>query len=355
MQTDILIIGAGLAGMALANRLHREHRRVLLVEARERFGGRIHVHEEGGAAFDLGPAWFWPGQPRMEALIADLGLTAFEQYCRGDLVYEHHDGVVERGRGFSSMQGSLRVAGGMSSLITGLARTLPAKRILTSTRLAGLDDHGKTVRAKVMQGADHLTIEAHQVVLAMPPRLAVNHISFDPPLAPAIRQAANDVPTWMAGQAKILAIYDAPHWRDAGLSGDAMSQRGPMVEIHDASPASGGPYALFGFVGVPPAIRQAHRHEVLRLAASQLVRLFGAALGEPRALIMQDWADEPLTATLADHAGPTQHPAYGRPSALDHLWQGRLHFASSEMAPHFGGYLEGALEAADTLDLARIA
>ena len=355
MQTDILVIGAGLAGMALANRLHREHRRFLLVEARERAGGRILIHEEGGAAFDLGPAWFWAGQPRVEALITELGLTAFEQYCRGDLVYEHRDGVVERGRGFSSMQGSLRVDGGMSRLITGLARTLPAKRLLTATRLVGLGDRGRMVRAQVRQGADELTIDARQVVLAMPPRLAVHHIAFDPPLEPSVRQAASDVPTWMAGQAKVLAIYDTPHWREAGLSGDAMSECGPMVEIHDASPASGGPYALFGFVGVPPAIRQAHRHEVLRQAGSQLERLFGAALGKPRALMMQDWAGEPLTATPADHSGPAQHPAYGRPSALSHLWQGRLHFASSEMAPHFGGYLEGALEAADTLDLARIA
>ncbi|MEM1154111.1 MAG: hypothetical protein AAGI44_08210 [Pseudomonadota bacterium] len=49
------------------------------------------------------------------------------------------------------------------------------------------------------------------------------------------------VPTWMAGQAKVVAVYESPFWRDSGFSGDAMSRKGPLIEIHDASPASGEP------------------------------------------------------------------------------------------------------------------
>jgi len=79
-----------------------------------------------------------------------------------------------------------------------------------------------------------------------------------------------------------------------------------------------------------------------KMAADQLERLFGAT---PRQLILQDWAQEPHTATPADFTS-AGHPAYGRPRALANIWDGRVIFGSSEMGQSFGGYLEGALEAA---------
>ncbi|SMX42311.1 hypothetical protein [Octadecabacter ascidiaceicola] len=63
-----------------------------------------------------------------------------------------------------------------------------------------------------------------------------------------------EIPTWMAGQAKAVAIYNAPFWREDALSGDAMSRHVPTVEIHDESPSKGEPYALFRFIGVPPQL-----------------------------------------------------------------------------------------------------
>ena len=151
----------------------------------------------------------------------------------------------------------------------------------------------------------------------------------------------------MAGHAKILAIYGRPHWRDDGLSGDAMSRRGPMVEIHDASPAAGGPYALFGFVGYPPDARAQLGGGLAEHARDQLGRLFGDAVAEPDELIIRDWAFDELTATPLDHASSNHHPAYGLPAALSGLCDGRVILGSTETAPEFGGYLEGALEAAE--------
>ena len=68
-QTDILIVGGGLAGLSLASQLQRSGIDYHLMEARDRFGGRIMAHPHNGAVFDLGPAWFWPGQPRIERLV----------------------------------------------------------------------------------------------------------------------------------------------------------------------------------------------------------------------------------------------------------------------------------------------
>ena len=64
-----LIVGGGLSGLALADALEAQGKDYLLLEARARFGGRIETRHEGGAGFDLGPAWFWDGQPRIAALI----------------------------------------------------------------------------------------------------------------------------------------------------------------------------------------------------------------------------------------------------------------------------------------------
>ena len=79
----------------------------------------------------------------------------------------------------------------------------------------------------------------------------------------------------MAGHAKFLATYDRPFWRDAGLSGTALSRRGPLAEMHDASPASDGPYALLGFVGIDSTARAAMTEdEWIEDAKAQLVELF---------------------------------------------------------------------------------
>lgn len=345
---EALIVGGGLAGLALADRLHRAGTSFKLVEARSRLGGRILGHGEDGASFDLGPAWFWPGQPRLAALAKRFALPVFEQYAEGAALFEDRSGQCSRIEGYAPMQGSYRIDGGMGRLIDALAACLPSGCVMSDTPIDRLEQRGDMIEAHCKES---LVIAARQVVLALPPRLAASRIAFSPALPEAATSEMRGVPTWMAGQAKILALYDEPHWRHDGLSGDGISHIGPMVEIHDASPLAGGPSALFGFVGVPPHIRLARRDEVLAAARAQLVRLFGSRLAKPRALLMQDWADERWTAIEADHTGPDHHPAYGRPSVLEGLWEGRLHFASSEMASGFGGYLEGALEAAEALRL----
>lgn len=342
METETLIIGGGLSGLSLAKELTERGQDFLLVEARDRVGGRILSKDVQGAQFDLGPAWFWPGQPRIAALVAQLGLQRFDQYASGELSFEDERGQVQRGYGFSSMRGSWRLAGGIGALITALAQKLPQAQVKLSTPIIALAKTNDGVVATTNSGAD---ISAKRVVLALPPRIAAN-IAATPDLSPRALQDMNNIATWMAGQAKIIAVYGKPFWRDAGLSGDAMSRLGPMVEIHDASPASGGPYALFGFVGVPPHARSDVR-ALKAEAQQQLVRLFGPQAQTPVDLMLYDWAFDPHTATSLDHQPLYAHPHYGLPHSLQNLWEGALVLAGTEVAPQFGGYLEGALEAAE--------
>ncbi|KAA8610690.1 flavin monoamine oxidase family protein [Salipiger aestuarii] len=342
MQTQTLIIGGGLSGLALAARLAAEGRDFRLVEARDRWGGRILTERFGEGAFDLGPSWFWPGQPRMAALTERLGLTRFDQFYEGDLLYEDETGHVQRGQGFASMQGSWRLRGGMGSLIDALVRDIPEDQRLSATPIRALHRTADGVTARTDFGQE---IYAQQVVLTVPLRIAAR-LSYVPALPNDTIATMESIPTWMAGQAKAVAVYDRPFWRDAGLSGDAMSRFGPMVECHDASPMRGGPYAIFGFIGVPPAGRR-DRHALDRQLRAQLSRLFGPEAQAPKSLFVKDWAADPCTATDLDHRPVHAHPDYGLPHVLSRLWDNALILSGTEVAPTFGGFLEGALEAAD--------
>ena len=339
-----LIVGGGLSGLALADALEANGHDYILVEARERFGGRIKTEHHGAGYFDMGPAWFWPGQPRIAALIDRLGLGKFDQFSEGILTFEDEQGQVQRGRGFASMEGSWRLKGGLGALTQTLADRLAETRKRLNAPVTALTKTDEGITATLGNGD---TMTADQVVLALPPRVAAK-INFTPSLPPNAIQSMQGVATWMAGQAKALAVYDKPFWREAGLSGDAMSRFGPMVEIHDASPAEGGPYALFGFIGIPPQGR-ADEQTMRKHLQAQLGRLFGAEAAEPAKLYVKDWAFDPYTSTEADMEPLYAHPAYGMPHAMGGLWDKRLRFSGTEVASQFGGYIEGALEAAETV------
>lgn len=337
-----LIIGGGLSGLALANALERQCDAYLLLEARNRFGGRVETAHHASGYFDLGPAWFWSGQPRIAALIQRFKLEPFAQYAEGNMTLENAQGHVQHGRGMSPMQGSWRLNGGLSALIDALGAAIPDTRKRLNAQVQTLTKNTDTITATLANGE---IITASRAVLALPPRLAAE-ITFAPTLPAPTRNAMRTIPTWMAGQAKAVAVYDTPFWRDTGLSGDATSRRGPMVEIHDASPATGGPYALFGFIGIPPEDRR--DLPLLRQhIRDQLARMFGTAAATPLHLDVKDWALDPFTATQADSEPLFAHPTYGMPSAMKNLWDGDLHFAGTEVAPEFGGYVEGALEASE--------
>lgn len=349
MKTQVLIVGGGLSGLTLASQLQDAGVEWQLLEARDRWGGRILTEVVEGQGYDLGPSWFWQGQPRIEALITKLGLSRFDQAYQGDLIYQNENGDVQRGQGFASMQGSWRLKGGIGKLIEQLVSVLPAERLHLNTLVTKITDGGVDTGSTISVGAEpELTFIASDVVLAIPPRIA-SQLNYQPALSATEIEAAQAIPTWMAGHAKVVAIYNTPFWKELGLSGDAMSRHGPLAEIHDASPFEGGPHALFGFVGTSANNRRENVDALKHNIIKQLCFIFGEAAANPYALLLQDWAFEPYTATKLDQFPLHVHPDYGRPDALTNIWQDRLHFGSTEMGSQFGGFLEGAIEVADEL------
>jgi monoamine oxidase len=349
IQTDIFIAGAGLGGLALARALHNRKTCFLLAEARNRVGGRILSIESAGdnhetTIADMGPSWIWPGQPRIATLLDQLGIEVFEQYSSGRLVYEDELGQVRRDLDYSTMAGSLRVKDGLARLTCELAAQLPADSLYLSHRVACVRRQDQGYQIDLDHASGRLLVQANKVVLAIPPRVIGERIDFEPPLPEQVMQELRATPTWMAGHAKLFAHYQRPFWRDMGLSGDGISRRGPLMEIHDASPAEPGSGALFGFVGLPMGSPGREPARLIEDAIRQLEQMFGPEAANPLDVIVKDWADDIDTATPADHANG-HHPQYGISPTIAALAEQGLWFASTEMASQFGGFIEGALEA----------
>ncbi|HUG64278.1 MAG TPA: FAD-dependent oxidoreductase [Gaiellaceae bacterium] len=92
IETDVAVVGAGVAGLAAARRLVAEGREVVVLEARDRVGGRLWNTEIGGEANELGGEWIAPYQSHMHALLAELGIDLFPAYRDGDDVYVDEQG-----------------------------------------------------------------------------------------------------------------------------------------------------------------------------------------------------------------------------------------------------------------------
>jgi monoamine oxidase len=359
IRTDVAIVGAGLSGLYAALLLSRAGTSCVVLEARDRIGGRIlSVSAEppsdadivAGARYDLGPAWFWPDmQPLMRQMVAELGLAAFPQEFAGAVLVERFklEPPQRYERGLNTEPRSMRLIGGMQSLADAVAARVPPGTVHLGVRVMGIELDGLgSVRIDTLSACGPLTVMANSVILALPPRIVSGTITFSPKLPSTLHNDLEAIPTWMAGHAKVMAVYDTPFWREQGLSGTASSFVGPLIELHDASAPDGRP-ALFGFVGLPAASRKSIGPEKLKhLALAQLTRLFGPQAEQPVAVFVVDWAVDPWTATTADGEPPSGHPDYGPPPRFGGEWDGRLVFAGTEVATEYGGYLEGALKAA---------
>ncbi|WP_312689410.1 FAD-dependent oxidoreductase [Kosakonia sp.] len=345
MMPQVTIIGAGLSGLYAACLLEQAGVSYQVLEGRERIGGRI--LSAGDVQADLGATWLWPAiQPTLFQLLTRLDITLIDQNETGEMLFERTPGAVSRYPGFVSSPAAVRVRGGMSHVIKKLAQHIPATRIVTGVEVTHVEQRNGRIRIEG-NGNDHSTsvVESEQVLLALPPMLAAN-MTFAPSLPLPLLQAWRNTGTWMAPHAKYVACYAEAFWKRNGLSGEARSNVGPMVEMHDVSQPD-GTHALFGFIGLPFDARQATGEtQLLSLCRAQLVRLFGEEAATPRAEYLKDWAADPFTATrrdLALQAGHTVPP----PSPAEGVWRNTITGIASEWSSTFPGYLAGAIEAAE--------
>ncbi|GAA3941163.1 NAD(P)/FAD-dependent oxidoreductase [Microbacterium soli] len=96
ISRDVVVVGAGAAGLTAANELRRAGLSVAVLEARDRVGGRLWTDVIDGAMLELGGQWISPDQHALQETVEDLGLETFSRHRDGDSVYIGPDGAVHR-------------------------------------------------------------------------------------------------------------------------------------------------------------------------------------------------------------------------------------------------------------------
>ncbi|MDX6418489.1 MAG: monoamine oxidase [Trebonia sp.] len=218
-------------------------------------------------------------------------------------------------------------------------------------RFGGKMRFAEPVRA-IAQDADGVTVETdasalrcRRVAVCVPPPLA-RQISYAPALPGSRSRLLAGLE--MGASVKFHAVYRRPFWRDRGLSGQVMASSGTIGLTYDNSPDDGtGRGVLVGFA-VADAARglgklgpAGQEKEIL----SSLGRLFGPDGGAPEAIVIKDWGAEEWTGgCYAAHFPVGGWTSYG--SAFREPC-GRIHWAGTETASEWHGYMDGAIRSGD--------
>jgi monoamine oxidase len=232
-----------------------------------------------------------------------------------------------------------RLVGGSALLATRIADELE-DRVLVGTPVHRIDDRE---RGLAIEGQG-LSARARRAIVAVPPPLRAR-IAYQPALPPLQVQLSQRMAQgWLV---KCVAVYPEPFWRDEGLSGEALSDIGPTSLTFDNSPPDGSPGVLLGFIGGADARRTAllSAADRRRRVVAGLSRLFGPRAGDPQRYIELDWARETWIA-----GGPTCYMPPGGWSGCGPALRepmGRVHWAGTETATIWNGYMEGAVRSGE--------
>lgn len=440
-ESDVLIIGAGLAGLAAARALEQAGLAVTVLEARERVGGRTECGVlSDGQWVETGGQWIGPGHDRMYQLAEEFKLEIIPLYNEGDILLDlsgkqsrlaSKRGSIPRlnpfalldlaramakfeklgeridlerpwqspgareldsetfhtwiqrnlkskaGRAYfevyteavfsadpadlsalhalyysasgDGMENLLsvdrgaqqdRIAGGSALIAERMAASL-SRTPITGSPVVGLHQDTEGVIASTRDG---LRYRAKQAIVTLPPTLA-GRVDYQPPLPPWRDQLTQKLP---AGSVfKQYLVYERPFWRDQGLNGQAASDQGPVKITFDNTPPGYERGILLGFIEGHDGRVWARKTEAERRQAfiDCAVRYFGEEAASPIEYLEKDWAAEEFSrGCYGAHFAPGVWTSFGtalRESA------GRVHWAGTEYAPVWNGYMEGAVRSGE--------
>lgn len=148
-SNPVIIVGAGLAGLVAARELREAGREFVILEARERVGGRIHNGVlSDGQWVELGGQWIGSGHERIHALLQELGLRTIPLFDEGHLVLDMlgNVGKMRSGKGAIPRLGPFVLAdiGRGIAKFNKLAKSVPVEAPWNSPHAKVLD--GQTFR-----------------------------------------------------------------------------------------------------------------------------------------------------------------------------------------------------------------
>lgn len=432
---DVIVVGAGLSGLAAALRLRDHGRRVLVLEADARVGGRTETgHFADGQWIELGGQWVAEDHTELRRLIARFGLRLVPMAAEGRVV-SIHGGRRDEGRSssapalpppaardlnralarlgrivesvdlaepwltadadrldrqtfdswireelateaarryFRAAHGAIfapdpvevstlhaavylrsgghlhhlagvdraaqehRVHGGAGAISAAIAEHLGAVvRVSMPVRTIADDDESVSVTTR-----DGAIFRAGRVLVTLPPPLA-GRLEYIPPLPSArdqLTQRAHSISV-----TKMHLVYETPFWRARGLSGEGVSDVGPVAVVLDNTPPGSPRGVLVGFIeGADKREWALHTAEERRGAfIGAAVRFFGPDAAHPIEYLERDWSAQEFTrGCYHGHFAPSTWTTYGA-ALTDPV--GRIHWAGTETAREWTGYMEGAV------------
>jgi monoamine oxidase len=432
-RADVVVVGAGLAGLTSARSLAASGHSVVVLEARDRVGGRTLNHSlSDGGIVELGGQWVGPTQDHILALLHELGLSTHPTYGSGvhlSLLRQGSEpkrftddtfglpphvlvdvGVAQKrlermaatvpleapwtaakapawdGQTLESwVRRHVRTAmgrefwrtavaavfaceasevsllhflfyvhsGGMLDRLLGTAGGAQQDRVVGGTQLisermaTGLDVRLSSPVARIERSAAGALvtaggqqIEVHRVIVAVPPALTTR-ITFDPPLGGTRAQLVQNMP--MGSVIKTMTVYESPWWRAQGFSGQAVVLDAPIGVVFDNSPAGSELGVLLGFAEGrhAHALRALSPEDRRRAVEDTLVRCFGSDARTAIDYVEKDWAEEEWSAGC--YGGRMTPGVWTHLGAALRQPHGPIHWAGTETAEVWNGYLDGAV------------